>query len=239
MLAIRLVLESFSFAFRALKSNLLRTTLSLLGVTVGIFAIIAVFTIVDSLEKSVKESFNFLGSNVIYVGKWPFTGGGGPDWWKEYIKRPNVSYSEYRFLKANMRTGQAMSIYAGANTTLKQGSNSISRIRVTGGSTDYEKIFDIDVERGRYLSNAEIEGGRNVVIIGAEVANALFPNGADPIGRTINIRNQKFTVIGTLAYQGQSFLGVTSSDYSAIIPYFAFRKMFLTGTGRMNEIGSQ
>jgi len=239
MLAVRLVFESFGFAFRALRANLLRTTLSLLGVTVGIFAIIAVFTIVDSLEKSVRESFNFLGSNVIYVGKWPFTGGGDQDWWKEYIKRPNVSYSEYRFLKANMRTGQAMSIYAGANTTLKQGSNSISRIRVTGGSTEYEKIFDIDVDRGRYLSNAEIEGGRNVVIIGAEVANALFPNGADPIGRTVNIRNQKFTVIGTLAYQGQSFLGVTSSDYSAIIPYFAFRKMFLTGTGRMNEIGSQ
>ncbi|HZX73385.1 MAG TPA: ABC transporter permease [Cyclobacteriaceae bacterium] len=217
----------------------MRTTLSLLGVTVGIFAIIAVFTIVDSLEKSVKESFNFLGSNVIYVGKWPFGGGGGPDSWKEYIKRPNVSYSEYRFLKANMRTNQSMAIYAGANSTLKQGSNSISRIRVTGGSTDYEKIFDVDVAKGRYLSSAEIEGGRNVVIIGAEVANALFPNGTDPIGRSISIKNQKFTVIGVMAFQGQSFLGITSSDYSAIVPYFTFRKLFLTGTGRWSEIGSQ
>ena len=239
MLAIRLVFESFGFALRALKANLLRTTLSLLGVTVGIFAIIAVFTIVDSLEKSVKESLNFLGTNVIYVGKWPFLGGDGPDAWKEYLKRPNVSYSEYRFLKANLKTGQAVAIYAGANSTLKQGTNSISRIRITGGSTDYEKIYDVDIDRGRYLSNAEIEGGRNVVIIGAEVANALFPSEADPIGRNITIRNQKFMVIGTLAYQGQSFMGFSSSDYSAIIPYFTFRKMYLTGTGRWNEIQSQ
>ncbi|HZX73384.1 MAG TPA: ABC transporter permease, partial [Cyclobacteriaceae bacterium] len=174
MLAIRLVFESFGFAFRALKANLLRTTLSLLGVTVGIFAIIAVFTIVDSLEKSVKESFNFLGSSVIYVDKFPWVNDGGRDWWKDYIKRPNVSYSEYRLLKANMKTSQAVAIFAGANSTFKRGSNSINRIVIQGGSTDYEKIFDIDIEKGRYLSNAEIEGGRNVVVIGFEVAKALF-----------------------------------------------------------------
>src|SRR6187431_178908 len=121
MLAIRLVFESFGFAFRALKANLLRTTLSLLGVTVGIFAIISVFTIVDSLEKSVKESLSFLGSNVIYVGKFPYTVNGGRDWWKDYIKRPNPAYGEYKFLKANMKTSQALAIYANANTTFKRG----------------------------------------------------------------------------------------------------------------------
>mgnify|MGYP001609184812 CR=1 FL=1 len=240
MLAIRLVFESFGFAFRALKANLLRTTLSLLGVTVGIFAIIAVFTIVDSLEKSVKESLNFLGSNVIYVGKFPWGGnGGGRDWWKDYIKRPNPSYSEYKFLKANMKTGQALAIYANATTTFKRGGNSINRIGISGGSTDYEKIFDIDIEKGRYLSNAEIEGGRNVVIIGFEVVKALFPNDEDPIGKNVSIKNQKFMVIGTMAFQGQAFLGGSSNDYRAIIPYFTFRKLFLTGTGRWSELPSE
>jgi putative ABC transport system permease protein len=239
MLAIRLVFESFGFAFRALKANLLRTTLSLLGVTVGIFAIIAVFTIVDSLEKSVKESFNFLGSSVIYVDKFPWVNDGGRDWWKDYIKRPNVSYSEYRLLKANMKTSQAVAIFAGANSTFKRGSNSINRIVIQGGSTDYEKIFDIDIEKGRYLSNAEIEGGRNVVVIGFEVAKALFPNDEDPIGKSVSIRNQKFTVIGTMAFQGQAFLGGSSNDYRAIVPYFTFRKFYLTGTGRWNELQSR
>ena len=237
MLAIRLVFESFGFAFRALKANLLRTTLSLLGVTVGIFAIIAVFTIVDSLETSIKDSFNFLGTGVIYVGKSPWVQD-GPDNWKQYIKRPNPSYSEYRFLKANMKTNQALAIYAGANSTLKRGSNSISRISIQGGSTDYEKIFDIDIAKGRYMSNAEVEGGRNVAIIGYEVASALFPNDEDPIGKNVTIKNQKFTVIGVMAFQGQSFMGGSSNDYKTIIPYFTFRKLYLTGTGRWNEIGS-
>ena len=66
----RQVLESFRFAWQALRSNLLRTTLSLLGVTIGIFAIIAVFTIVDSMQRSIKESLGSLGTNVVYIQKW-------------------------------------------------------------------------------------------------------------------------------------------------------------------------
>ena len=69
----KLIMESFRFAWNALKMNAFRTTLSLLGVTVGIFAIIGVFTVVDSLEKSIRDSLNFLGTGVIYVNKWPFT----------------------------------------------------------------------------------------------------------------------------------------------------------------------
>src|SRR6187549_3765278 len=111
MLTLRLIYESFGFAWRALKSNILRTILSLLGVTIGIFSIIAVLTLVDSLEKNIRESLNFLGSNVIYVGKWPFTGGNSRDWWKDYIKRPNPSVSEYRFLKTNLATGQVVSVF--------------------------------------------------------------------------------------------------------------------------------
>src|SRR5690606_11088508 len=104
MNAIRLTLESFRFAWTALKSNLLRTTLSLLGVTVGIFAIITVLTLVDSLQQNVKDSFNFLGTDVIYVAKFPWDGGrsdggsSGRDWWKAYLRRPNPSYNEYKFL---------------------------------------------------------------------------------------------------------------------------------------------
>ena len=98
MITIRLIFESFRFAFTALKANLLRTTLSLLGVTVGIFAIIAVFTLVDSLEKNIKDSLNFLGSGVIYVNKWPFTASDGDEYkWWDYWRRPNASSNEFWF----------------------------------------------------------------------------------------------------------------------------------------------
>src|SRR6188474_3418275 len=96
------IYESFRFAWKALKSNVLRTILSLLGVTVGIFAIISVLTMVDSLEKNIKDSLNFLGSDVIYVAKWPFITDGERKWW-EYLRRPNSSYNEFKFLQANLK----------------------------------------------------------------------------------------------------------------------------------------
>lgn len=239
MLTIRLIFESLGFAYKALKANILRTVLSLLGVTIGIFSIIAVLTLVDSLEKNIRESFNFLGSDVIYVGKWPFTGGNGRDWWKDYIKRPNVSYAEYKFLKANMKQAETVSIYADrGGMTVKAGNNGISQINLTGADLDYDKIFEINLENGRYLTNDEIEGGRNVVIIGYEVAKALFPNTNSPVGQQIKIKNLKFNIVGVTTREGESFLGTPSKDYGVIIPYDAFRKLYQTGTGQWFELGS-
>lgn len=238
MLAIKLILESLSFAFRALKSNLLRTILSLLGVTIGIFSIIAVLTLVDSLERNIKDSFNFLGSNVIYLDKWPFTGGNTRDWWKDYIRRPNVAYSEYRFLKENLKTGSHVCIYGFTNDiTVKAGNNGINKILLRGVATDYEFIRDVNVDKGRYLTFDEIEGGRNVVVLGYEVAAALFPN-SNPVGQFVKIKNLRYKVAGVTKRQGESFLGMTSTDYECIIPYDSFRKLYSTGTGRFDELGS-
>ncbi len=240
MFTIRQTFESLGFAWKALKSNLLRTILSLLGVTIGIFSIIAVLTLVDSLQKNIIDSLNFLGSDVIYVHKWPWGAGGNTrDWWKDYIKRPNSSYSEYRFLKANMQRGQVISIYAESESnTIKAGSNGINKIEIDGASLDYEKLFEINIEKGRYLISAEVEGGRNVVVLGHEVAKALFPKIEDPVGLYVKIKNLRFKIVGVIKREGESFMGFTSKDYSCIIPYVAFRKIFQTGTGRWNEIGS-
>jgi len=238
MLVLRLIAESLGFAWRALKSNILRTILSLLGVTIGIFSIIAVLTLVDSLQKNIVDSLNFLGTDVIYVEKWPFTGGNSRDWWKDYIRRPNVSYDEYRFLKANLKTGQSISIFADAQPiTVKAGSNGINKITLNGIAADYDKLFEINIENGRYLTSAELEGGRNVVIIGNEIAKALFPK-SNPVGRNVKIKNLKFTVVGVIKKEGESFMGWASKDYGCFIPYDAFRKLYQTGTGRWNELGS-
>lgn len=239
MLTLRLISESLSFAWKALKSNLLRTILSLLGVTIGIFSIIAVLTIVDSLEKNIRDSFNFLGSDIIYLDKWPFTGGNSRDWWKDYIKRPNVSYNEYRFLKANLKTGTHVSIYAFANEiTVKAGSNGINKILLRGVALEYEYMREVNIEKGRYLTNDEIEGGRNVVILGYEVARALFPKTENPVGEFVKIKNLRFKVVGVNKRQGESFIGFSSADYECIIPYDSFRKLYNTGSGRWDELGS-
>lgn len=239
MYTLRQIFESFRFAGKALKSNMLRTILSLLGVTIGIFAIISVLTIVDSLETNVKASFNFLGTGVIYVSKRPW--GPPPEnfkWW-EIFRRPNPSYSEYKFLEANLKNQSAISIYAiRGGIVVKNGSNSIGQIILRGGSVDYDKVFEIKIEDGRYFSNEEIEAGRNIAVIGYELKRALFPNDSSAVGREIKIKNLKFVVVGSIKKEGQSFLGIPSNDYGVIIPYNAFRKIYKTGTGRSDESGS-
>jgi putative ABC transport system permease protein len=239
MKVLRQIFESFRFAGRALKSNLLRTILSLLGVTIGIFAIISVLTIVDSLEKNIKDSLNFLGSDVIYINKWPFVGGPDKKWW-EYQRRPNQSFAEYVLLKENLKHQSAISIFSGqSNQLIKRDNNSIGQVRLIGGSDGYNSIFVVNVEKGRYFTGEELEGGRNVTVIGHEVAKALFPNNEDPIGKSIKVKGLKYKVIAVIKREGQSFMGFTSSDYNVIIPYNNFRRLYQTGTGLVNEIGSR
>lgn len=208
----------------------------------GIFAIIAVFTLVDSLERNIKESFSFLGSGVIYVEKWPFPGGDGSEefkWW-EYWNRPNASYNEFKFLQANLQQQEAITIFAArGNAVIRKGSSSIGQIGLRGVGEGYENVFDINIEEGRYFTYDEIEGGRTVAVLGYEVAQALFPNGRSPIGENIKIKNAKYVVVGVQKREGQSFLGTPSSDYGCIVPYNSFRRLYQTGTGAWNETSSR
>ena len=240
MKTLSLIFESFRFAWTALKSNVLRTILSLLGVTVGIFAIISVLTMVDSLEKNVKDSLNFLGSGVIYVDKWPYTADNDGEYrWWDFWQRPNPSFNEYKFLQANLNHQTGIAIYSGkGNSTVKRGNNSIGQIRLMAGSQGYDIIFEINIEKGRYFTTEEIEAGRNVVLIGYEVARALFPNEEDPIGKTVKIKDLKYIVTGVIKKEGQSFMGWASNDYNAVIPYQSFRRLYQTGTGQPFEINS-
>ncbi len=235
------IYESFQFAWKALRANVLRTILSLLGVTIGIFAIISVLTLVDSLEKNIKDSLNFLGTGVIYVDKWPFTADNSGEYrWWDFWQRPNPSYNEFKFLQTNLNRENGMAIFANkGNVTLKYENNSIDQIRLTGGSQGYDNVYEVKIEKGRFFNNEEIEAGRNIVVIGHEVANALFLNGADPIGKTIKIKNLKYVVAGVVQKEGQSFLGTPSNDYAALIPYQSFRRLYQTGTGHPFEITSR
>lgn len=240
MKVLRQIMESFRFAWKALRSNLLRTILSLLGVTVGIFAIIAVLTLVDSLEKNIKDSLNFIGTGVIYIEKMPWLPeeGGDYKWW-EYFRRPNASYAEFKFLKQNLKNASHIAILAGrGNALVKRNSNSIGQVRLLGGSEGYEQLFEVPIEKGRYFTTDEVIGGRNVAVIGYEVAKALFPNDEDALGKTIKVKNLMYSVVGVVKQEGQSFMGNTTNDFTVIIPYNSFRKLYQTGTGRWNEIGS-
>lgn len=234
------IFESFRFAWRALKSNILRTVLSLLGVTVGIFAIITVLTLVDSLEKNIKDSLDFLGTGVIYIDKWPFVAdnNGEYKWW-DFWRRPNPSYDEFQFLQANLKNDSEISIFADRQQmVIKRGNNSIGEVRLIGAAAGYNSLFEVNIETGRYPTPLEISSGKSVAVIGYEVANALFPYGENAIGKEIKIKNLKYIVVGVIKREGQSFMGTPSNDYATIIPYQSFRRLYQTGTGIWNETGS-
>lgn len=236
---VKLILESFRFAWNALKMNAFRTTLSLLGVTVGIFAIIGVFTVVDSLEKSIRDSLNFLGTGTIYVNKWPFTAdeSGEFKWW-DFWKRPNPSYSEFKFLRKNLSSMSNISIHSSdRNSVMKFENNSFDEGSFLGGSFEYNKIFSVPIAKGRYFTQSEMINGSNVAILGANVVKNLFDK-KEPLGKTIKVRGRKYYVIGVIEEEGESFLGTPSNDDNCIVPYEAYRKIFSTGTGRWNEKAS-
>ncbi len=225
MKTIRQIFESFRFAWQALRSNILRTTLSLLGVTVGIFAIIAVFTLVDSLERNIKDSLNFIGDKVLYVQKWPFGFGGEYKWWL-YFQRPEANYAEYKLLTTRLEDASAVVALSGKNNVIVKNGNSSMPIRVQGVTLDYNKITEIPISQGRYFIPQEMDASRNVTIIGDEVAQTLFP-GQYPVGRTIKIGGLNFVVIGVQEKKGSSVLDVGSNpDRRCMIPYGTFAKLF-------------
>ncbi|KPQ17305.1 MAG: putative ABC transport system permease protein [Algoriphagus marincola HL-49] len=234
MLFLRLSWESFRFAINALKSNLTRTTLSLLGVTVGIFAIIAVFTLVDSLENNIKSSFSFLGTNVIRVDKFPFQSGppGNFPWWK-YFRRPNSTVEEYEFLKSRLTTAEGITIAASASTTVAAGSNAFQGVQLTGAFEDYSDVYDVPIEQGRFFNGNEIKAARNLAVIGKTIATTLFPN-EPALGKEFKMRGLKFVVVGILEEEGSGLFDLPSKDEACIIPYPTFTKLFNTGKNGIN-----
>lgn len=225
---LRLVFESFKFAWNALKANLLRTLLSLLGVTVGIFAIITVFTVVDSLERSIKNSISFLGTNVIHVEKWPYGFGGPYPWWK-YLQRPQPNFDEYRFLAENLKNQEGVSLFAmRENLPLKRNNNNVNGVRVMGISYGHNDVFNMDLEAGRYFTQQEIEGARNVALIGHNINEGLFPNESS-IGKEIKIKGLKYVIIGQLKKEGSNFIGAPSNDENCYIPYKSLSKLYFVG----------
>ena len=233
LLTFRLVLESFAFAWQALRANLLRTILSLLGVTVGIFSIIAVFMVVDSLETNVRSSMNFLGDKVVYVAKWPWVFDPDRPWWK-YFNRPVPTLREFRqlqrMLPPSSQKGIAIFVAKGGNT-LKSGINSVSDCALQGVSYDYRTIASVPVEQGRYFTVQEMDGGRPVAIIGATIAENLYPQG-EPVGRQFKTQGRYFTVIGVMKKEGKNLLGTPSNDANCLIPYASFASVFaMSSTG--------
>ena len=219
MIIIRLIWESLIMAIQSVIVNRLRAMLSLLGITIGIFAIIASFTIVDSLESNIRESVNTLGSDLLYVEKWPWAPPEGENeypWWK-YMNRPLATFDEFEYIKDHAKGAKNVCFMSYVGRRIEYGNNNIEGAGVVGVTQEFKDIRAFELEDGRYFSPMELKAGRNVVVIGHTIGADLF-DGANPLGKHIEVFGSKALVIGVVEKEGKGTFSGQILDDVAIMP---------------------
>jgi putative ABC transport system permease protein len=210
--------ETFLFSWESLVANKLRTALSLLGVSIGIFSIIFVLSVVDSLEADMKSSLESIGSDIVFIQKWPMGPEDGAEeyeWWK-YMSRRQPLEKDMERLRDRLIGFSAMAFAADDVKTVAYKNNYVSEAGITGVSYEYKETISFDLSEGRYFLPLECDGGRNVAVIGADIADALFA-GASAIGKDIKVGGLKVQVIGVVAKEGASIFG-SGFDNQVILP---------------------
>jgi putative ABC transport system permease protein len=223
MLFLRVLNESIAQALQQLNSNRMRSFLSLLGISIGIFCIIGVLSAVDSLEDNVRGSLDKLGSDVVYVKKWPWADMSS-DWWK-YIKRPNPDYEDYEIINERAQTASLASYHVVIGfKTVKFNKSSVEGAVLIGSSLEFSEMFSIDYYKGRYFSPAEYHYAVNKIVLGYTIAEELFGT-IDPIGRTIKMMGRKYEVIGIVEKAGDDLLNPLNFDECVILPYTSAQRL--------------
>lgn len=210
--------ESFLQAFDQLRANKLRSFLSLLGIMVGIFCVIAVKSAVNSLEDNVRHSFDKLGSDVIYISKFAWAEDPGTNFWK-FARRPTPNINDFKTLSNTLHTADivAYSIFLGVKT-LKYERNSVTGVFCVAVTDNYDKLRNLEYETGRFFTPTEYALGMNRVLIGAKVAEQLFGD-ADPVGRDIEVYGRKMQVVGVLKKLGRDLLQIFNTDNALLMPF--------------------
>lgn len=217
---IEIITSSFKMALQELWKNKLRTFLSLFGITIGIFCIIGVLAVVQSLEHNIQNEIKSLGNNTIYYDKWDYSAGGGPDypWWK-YVNRPSPKFEEVRQILERTPSAKYAAFKIEAQDNLDYKDNSLSGVHFYGVSEDFKDIQPIDIQFGRYMSDAEFDQGTNAMVIGTSVAEKLFGKPEFAVGKELDARGKKIQIVGVIKKQGKTMIGGWDFDQNVVIPY--------------------
>jgi putative ABC transport system permease protein len=221
---LRIIRESIGQALQQLRTNKLRSFLSLVGITIGIFCIIAVESAVDSLENNIKGSFEQLGNDVIYITKLPWAEDPDQSYWK-YFQRPVPAYEDYQKLKTNVRSAGLVALMVRLGSkTIKYKSNSVEGAFVFGATYEYFDLFNIQFESGRYYSPYEYENGSNKIVLGYTIAEELFGT-LDPIGKHVKLFGRTMQVIGVIKKSGKALINPLDFDDTIFLSYNLAKKV--------------
>ncbi len=224
---LRILFEGAAQAWQQLMANKLRSFLSLLGVTIGIFCIIGVKSAVNSLEDNIRGSMAKLGSDVIYIEKFSWGEDPGQNFWK-WMRRPNFSFVEYEQLEERLKNAASIGFwqYLGSKT-IKWNSSSTENVFFLGITEDCRDLFHLEFQgEGRYFTPTEYQTGADVCIMGAKVAEGLFGEGIDPTYKVINVGGRKLRVIGVLPESGNDLLKPFNFDNGILVSYTLARRGF-------------
>src|ERR1700743_1467885 len=204
---LEIVWTSFKMALQEFRSNKLRTFLSLLGITFGIFCIISVLSTISSMQRAVNNDLKALGNKTIYIDKWQY--GGGPDfpWWK-YIKRPVPKFDELKLLKLKVPDAAHISFGLETSANVDYGDNSLTGVSYYGNTEDFDKIQKVTIGAGRYFQQSDFDRGTPYVVLGYLIAEKLFGKAEKSVGQSVKLKGGKYAVvIGVIEKQGQSLIG--------------------------------
>ncbi len=224
LIYLRVLKESFNFALNALRNNKLRTFLSLVGVTIGIFSIIAVLAAVDSLKREIEGSISGLDNSTIIIMRVNFGPTDIPRWkWQQF---PDVTFDEYQYLERNTPNIEAATFTLNVpNESVKYDNNQVDNVPIGAVTDSYYDIEALNLIEGRFFNGSESNSGARVVVLGYEIANKLFGNVASAIGKEVRIYGRKFNVVGVLNKEGAGLFG-NSKDTSVWIPVNVVRRIY-------------
>ena len=216
--------NSLRLTLQELKVNKLRTALSLTGVAFGIFCIIGVLATVNSLERNIQNEVKSLGSNTIYIDKWEYSGGPDRPQWK-YRARPNMKIEEADMIKQRSALLDDISMLLRTGGSIEYKDDVISNSSVYGITEAQMTVQPINFEYGRFFSNSEFNSGSNVCLIGFANAEALFGNTERALGKQIDVKGRKTTVVGVIRKEGKNFIG-WDYDNCIMLPYKYCKQIF-------------
>ena len=210
--------EVLSIALTAIRANKMRTILTTLGIIIGIVAVTTMSTAIIGLREAFLNSISSLGSDVLYVEKFPWFAGGD---WHRFRNRKDITFSQYERLQSMLKNYEAMApTKREFGPSVKRKGNTVESAMIYGTTVEYQKTSEINLTEGRFLNDLEVQGARKVCIIGQDIVTGLFPN-EDPLNKDIKVNGTPLTVIGVLEKQG-NFLGGFSNDGQIIVPIKAF-----------------
>ena len=214
--------EIILVALRSLHANKLRSTLTILGIIVGIFSIIAISTVIEMLQSSIDQGFSQLGQNTFQIQKWPAVPTNDR---AKYRNRPDITYEEYQRLKAKLVEAKSVGAEMWQfGRIMKAGNRETNpNVQVSGCTVEAFPNNKWVIEEGRAFNERDLQRYENVIVLGPDIAKKLFPY-SPAVGQKITLDSKKLKVIGVLQSQGD-FFG-QSQDNFALIPLTTFQSIY-------------